>query len=269
MRELIKHGFKAFGVELRKYPLFRRAIHVLVKTEPKPYFVQVGANNGVDFDDFFAVVSDYDLPGVVVEPIGYYFDALSQVYKRHREITPIQVALHPLDKHSTLYRVDPDKIGIGWQHGIASFSRDHLLNNGVSEESILAETVPCMTFDELVAAHVSPGRQVDILVTDTEGFDAQILAMVDLKRIRPKVIKYESNHLESDVAAAQNAGARFEAERLTDDAAPRAGKPIAPAKLFKIGGKCRVVRENALEFRQRPGERQIASGENNHDHLYI
>ena len=70
-------------------------------------------------------------------------------------------------------------------------------------------------------------------------------------------------------SAAQNAGARFEAEWLTDDAAPRAGKPIAPANLFKIGGTRRVVRENALELRQRPGERQIATGEKVHGQHYI
>ena len=63
-------------------------------------------------------------------------------------------------------------------------------------------------------------------------------------------------------SAPQNAGARLEAEWLADNAAPRAGKPIASANIFKIGGARCVVRENALELRQRPGERQIATGEN-------
>lgn len=202
MRQLVKHGFKALGVELRRYPLFRRAIHVLVASGEKPFFIQIGANNGIDFDDFFAVVTAYYLPGIVVEPIGYYFEVLSQAYKRHPEIKPVQVALHPTDKSATLYRADPNKIRIGWQHGIGSFSREHVVKHGVPAEHILAESVPCMTFEELVSTYVPPGRNVDILMTDTEGFDAEILAMVDLNVIRPKIIKYESKHLAPPAAAA-------------------------------------------------------------------
>lgn len=202
MRHFVKHGFKAFGVELRHYPLFRRAIHMLVLSGKKPFFVQIGANNGIDFDDFFGVVSNYDLPGLVVEPSSYYFETLAQAYKRHNQIKPIQAALHPTDKLATLYRADPQNIALGWQHGLGSFSRDHLIKYGVADENIIAESVPCMTFDELVAEHVPSGRNVDILMTDTEGFDAEILAMVDIETLRPKVIKYEAKHLAPDAAAA-------------------------------------------------------------------
>jgi len=69
--------------------------------------------------------------------------------------------------------------------------------------------------------------------------------------------------------AAQNAGARLEAKWLIDDAAPRVGKAIALANFFKISSTRCVVRENALELRQRPRKRQIAPGENVHSQYYI
>ena len=65
-------------------------------------------------------------------------------------------------------------------------------------------------------------------------------------------------------AAAQNARARLETERLANDAAPWAGERSLPAGAFEIGGTGRVVRENTLELRQRLRERQIFTGQDIH-----
>jgi len=62
-------------------------------------------------------------------------------------------------------------------------------------------------------------------------------------------------------SAAQNARARLEAERLAHNAAPWAGEPITPAGLFEISSARRVIRENALKFRQRLGEGQVFAGQ--------
>lgn len=201
LREAVKFGAKAFGVELRHYPLFRRAIDLLLASGRKPFFIQIGANNGVDFDDFFSIVSNHDLPGIVVEPIPFYFDALTQAYKRHRQITPVRVALHPAENQAIIYRADPDKLTIGWQHGLGSFSREHLLQNQVPEDAIIAESVPCMSLRQLVENHVPEGQSVDILMSDTEGFDAEVIGMIDFDRVRPKVLKFEAKHLAPNTRA--------------------------------------------------------------------
>jgi len=65
-------------------------------------------------------------------------------------------------------------------------------------------------------------------------------------------------------AAAQNAWARLETERLTNDAAPWTSKPSLPAGAFEIGGTGRVVRENTLELRQRLRERQVFTSQDIH-----
>ena len=65
-------------------------------------------------------------------------------------------------------------------------------------------------------------------------------------------------------AAAQNARARLETERLANDAAPWAGEPSLPAGAFEIGGTGRVVGENTLELRQRLRERQVFTGQDIH-----
>lgn len=172
------------------------AIHLLTLSGRKPFFVQIGANNGIDFDDFYGVVTSYDLPGLVVEPIPYYFEVLTQAYKRHRQVVPVQVALHPTETNANIYRANPDMIALGWQHGVGYFSRAHLIKYGVAPECILTEAVDCLSMAELVSQFVPPDCSVDILMSDTEGFDAEILDMVDLEQIRPKVVKFESVHLQ-------------------------------------------------------------------------
>ena len=195
LKKTVLFGLKALGVELRRFPLFRRSIDLLMKSGRKPYFIQIGANNGIDFDDFYSVVSAHELPGLVVEPIPYYFEALAQVYKCRREIVPVKVAIHPTEQEATIYRVDPDKVTVGWQHGLGSFSRDHLINARVPAAAIIEERVPCMSLPSLVDTYVPKGETVDILVTDAEGFDGEILAMVDFDVLKPKVIKFESESL--------------------------------------------------------------------------
>lgn len=74
-------------------------------------------------------------------------------------------------------------------------------------------------------------------------------------------------HVFATGAAAQNAGARLETERLANDAAPWAGESSLPAGAFEIGGTGRVVRENALELRQRLRERQVFTGQDIHKNI--
>ena len=118
MRKLVKFGLRSIGVDLQRYSTFRRAVELLTMSGEDPFFVQIGANNGIDFDDMYKIAVSNNLSGIVVEPISYYFDILKEVYKNHRRITPLQFALHPSDKSSTIFRVDPNKVLFDWQQGV-------------------------------------------------------------------------------------------------------------------------------------------------------
>lgn len=200
MRNIAIRAVRSLGLDVKRYSLFKRAVETLVR-KGEPSFVQIGANNGVDFDDLFSIVTRYNLRGVVVEPIGYYFRTLEEVYKTRSNIVAVNAAIHPTAKEIRLYRVDPAKVSILWQHGIASFSRDHLTkNHDIPADAVIEEVVPALSLAELVARYLPRG--IDILACDTEGFDGEIMKMVDLHSIRPKVIRFESKHLDRDVLAA-------------------------------------------------------------------
>ena len=195
---MLKQSAKAVlglvGLQARQATLFHRALAVLCSDGHRPFFVQVGANNGVDFDDTYALSLKYQMTGLVIEPIRDYHDILAAVYRRHPGVIPVNAALHPTARSATLYRVVPECVCNDWEHGLASFSRDHLLAHGVPEASIAPEEVRCLNFRGLLDAY-APGAGVEVLIVDTEGFDGAILKMADEAGLRPKIIRFEAAHL--------------------------------------------------------------------------
>ena len=80
---------------------------------------------------------------------------------------------------------------------MASFDRDHLLrDNYLSESDIESYEVECCTVKELIADFAL--EDINVLIIDTEGYDAKILEMVDLETIRPSIIRFEHG-MKSDV----------------------------------------------------------------------
>ena len=97
---------------------------------------------------------------------------------------------------ATLYRVRPGTAGPPWLFEIASFRRDVLLKHATIvpnlEEAIVTETVPTITFNELFAELET---KPDIVVIDTEGFDYEIVKLLEATAHRPRIILYEHKHL--------------------------------------------------------------------------
>lgn len=159
------------------------------------FFVQIGANDGIRADELFPIVTRHNLRGIVIEPLGDIFAQLAANYAGYPGITPLNAAIDREDGVRTLYRIDPSLRDVpDWCHGIASFSREHVLSAAAKhpgiENNILAEEVTCLSFATLVASRNID--KIDFLQIDTEGFDYDIIKSVDFDRAcRPHVIRYE------------------------------------------------------------------------------
>lgn len=158
---------------------------------PEFTFVQIGANDGVRFDGLYAFVTGTGCRGVVVEPVPDYFERLSKNYEHFPMVKPVRAALHPTATTATLYRIDPDREAEvpGWASGIASFLPDHHEKLGIPKELMIEEQVPCITLMHLLRSEGL--TDLDLLQVDTEGFDAEIVAMIDFDVVRPRIVKYE------------------------------------------------------------------------------
>ena len=164
------------------------------------FFIQIGANDGVRCDDIYRFVTKNKLKGIVVEPLKDLFSELEKNYSEHPQIKKVNAAISNENGQQALYRIRPDASVPDWCHGIASFNKSHLLSSSNKipniNEYIEEELVECITFSRLISENNV--TQVDFLQVDVEGFDFEIIKMIDFNVIKPKIIRYEWCNLSSE-----------------------------------------------------------------------
>jgi FkbM family methyltransferase len=171
------------------------------------HFVQIGANDGVSrSDDLIRYARQFNTSGVLVEPQPDLFAELEKNFRDFSNIKLVNKAIHKTEKSMTLYRLDPlvlqDIRGLPlWAqtNGIASFDRAHVVEHarriGLDEKVVDSTLVPCVTLSELFAQ--SP-QTPDVLKVDTEGYDYEVLSMLDLEQTRPAIIRFEHLHMSNE-----------------------------------------------------------------------
>jgi len=178
-------------------------------------FLQVGANDGFVHDPLHKFIKRDHWRGVMLEPQPDVFNEyLARLHRKRGEITPLNAALDASDGTKTLY-----KIGISnerWATGLSSFNREVLVNSikrGVVQHKArkrgikLPENMEEMIIGQEIAT-ISPetllGRfgneRINLLAVDTEGFDYEIIKMLDLDRISPEVVIYEVANFDQKTA---------------------------------------------------------------------
>jgi FkbM family methyltransferase len=172
------------------------------------FFIQVGAHDGVRFDDLYTKVTAVNARGIVVEPIRRYYDRLRMNYEDYPGVLALNVALHPHAERVEMFHIDHAKTGglQSWAAGIGSVLEGHHARAGVPDECMTRTTVEAMSFAGMVEK--CGVKRVDLLQIDVEGFDYEILAMVPFEKIRPRLIKYEWVNLDPET--------RLRAESLLD-----------------------------------------------------
>jgi FkbM family methyltransferase len=191
------------GYRIEKISRFSVLLERLYRKTPNFKFVQVGANDGVSFDELYNFVTTRRCSGLVIEPLPDVFEVLRLNYLHHPRIVPVNIAVHANRTAATLYRVAADKIAAlekPWAAGIASFSPEHALNLGIPPELITEQTVPCAPLMEVLAKHGALDAQM--LQIDTEGYDPEVVKMIDFSRFRPALLKYEKRGLTTSLQTA-------------------------------------------------------------------
>ena len=178
---------------------------------------QVGANDGHTNDPVHPYFKHFGWSGLLVEPLVDVFEnELTKTYEGNPRVRLENVALAQTQGQLPLYRVAISKAR--WATGLSGFRRENIqshIDNGyiqrrAKEEGIVVpddpnqiiETVQVavVTVEQLLARHAV--THFDVLCIDTEGFDFEILKLVDFDRFKPEVVLFESKNL-SDTDYAQ------------------------------------------------------------------
>lgn len=166
----------------------------------KPFFIQVGSNDGIKSDPLYSYIRKYHWPGILIEPIPYIYNNLVNNYTDlDSQLIFENVAIDKSNCSKDIYRlrISQDQHLPSWYDQLASFHKEVIISHKKwipdIEQRIITEPINCITFDELIKRnHV---RQINLLQIDTEGYDAILLKLFPFKQFKPEIIIFEHKHL--------------------------------------------------------------------------
>jgi FkbM family methyltransferase len=186
--------------------IFDLAVRDLMARLPDIFFLQIGAHDGLTFDPIHEYVRHFHWRGLLVEPQPAIFAQLQKNYAGEAQLLFENSAIAPQDGTLDLH-VFENADAADHASMLASTRRHYLQLNGDQIRGAVKKiTVPALSLASLLAKHRV--EKVNLLQIDTEGFDYEIIRMVDFTRIKPEIIHYENNFL--------NRRQRSECARLLD-----------------------------------------------------
>lgn len=195
-------------------PLIQYIIKKFAKTKKNVFFIQIGSNDGISGDPLFPFVEKYQWNGILVEPVPYLFQKLKTNYKNNGRLIFENVAISSEIGIKKFFRlkhsISPDLPF--WYDQIGSFKKQVVLKHKTSipnfDALLIEENVTTITFEKLVEKHNI--LKVDLLHIDTEGYDYEIIKLIDFNKISPELLIFENKHLApSDYTACKDLLVRF------------------------------------------------------------
>ncbi|MBX2876536.1 MAG: FkbM family methyltransferase [Saprospiraceae bacterium] len=187
---------------------------------PNVTFLQIGANDGKTGDLLYECKRQKKWQGVMLEPQSMVFQVLQENFPEDRYIL-LNAAMSHVSGSATLFKIKDSESR--WANGLASFKRESILahfengyiggklkEEGISLEEvknysdcIVEEEVQTISFPELVRRAYFPAY--DALLIDVEGFDFEVLKMVELGDPTLQFVIFEFKHLsQSDRKSAED-----------------------------------------------------------------
>lgn len=178
---------------------------------------QIGANDGVQADPLFRFLTTHKCQAHLLEPAPRYFKELTHNYHKFPHVTCHRCGIAEKSGTKTMTVVDYNNqmpscfkglstfdesknlfSGRGWRHLSATVEQ-----MGMTEEYELLMKhkatldVSVLTLDDFFSANGI--SQLDVFVTDCEGYDWIVFDQLDLERYSPAVIFMETHTLGREV----------------------------------------------------------------------
>jgi len=219
------YGYELIKVENNKYQELIRLYYL--KKNKKFYFIQLGANDGKGADPLHDFIIDFKPSGILVEPQVDVFRELKNTYKKLNTLIFANIAIYKEDGEQEFYTIkesfrstlniyskinrsrkissSPTQKSIKCNAtGIGSFSKEHVVsylrkvmgsifNEKKIDDYIETTYIRALSFETFIKTYNI--NHFDLLQIDIEGYDYEIIKMLDFKRFKPAIINYEHKNL--------------------------------------------------------------------------
>lgn len=169
--------------------------------------LQIGANDGFTHDPIQKFARRDDWKGVVLEPQTHVVKQYTErIYSTIPGITVLNAALGEYDGETELYKIAFSNER--WASGVSRFDKEALKNlieegrldkrirkNAVKPPAdkrtwIEAVKVPLVSFVSIFKAFPALSS-IDLLMVDTEGFDAEVIRLFPFDEVKPGLVAFE------------------------------------------------------------------------------
>jgi len=171
--------------------------NVILNKNSETLIIQIGACDGKEDDPLYQFLKQGETNAILFEPLPNSFSKLRKAYEGLSKIKLVNAAISRKDDEEKIYSVKNKGRWEGSSYApmLTSFSKKHLLNHGVIEseiETIKVKTVRLSTFVKNNSIH-----KINLMIIDTEGFDAKIVEMMMEDSLFPDSICFEHVHIKS------------------------------------------------------------------------
>ena len=159
--------------------------------------IQIGANDGLSFDEINYFIKKYQPKSILVEPIFEIFTKLKENYKESENIFFENSAISVDKNIKHLFKVGEKFLNKYGNHipAISSFDKNHLIKHGVNSSHIIKEEVKTLSTEELINKYKID--DLDLFFVDAEGYDGKIVYdLLNKSNLRPIII-FEYIHIEN------------------------------------------------------------------------
>ena len=173
-----KEGFE----NQKTYSQLKQDLKVLefYKYKKNGYFIEIGANNGIELSNTYLLEKDYNWKGICVEALP---DKFQELIKNR---TSININKAVYNKTGEILNFSSDNLG----SGITELIDKYL--DVKKKEQIKVETI---TLNDILDNNNAP-TFIDYLSIDTEGSEYIILSAVNFNKYKFGIIHLEHNYVE-------------------------------------------------------------------------
>jgi FkbM family methyltransferase len=206
LKVFYKYIFRQFRDEEILRMLLNKYVKQFITSNQEFFFIQIGSNNGKNGDPLFKLVNNYGLKGILIEPVPYIFEKLRENYKKNDGLIFENIAVGQPNEGLKFYRLkraENNDIPF-WYDQLGSFNKEVILKhkNHIPnlEEMLIEEPVQVRSFDYLIEKHNI--KSINLIHIDTEGYDYEVIKLINFNTVAIDVILFENNHLsEADYSA--------------------------------------------------------------------
>lgn len=163
------------------------------------FFIQIGSNDGITGDPIHHLIVEHNFRGILIEPVSYLYKRLMRVYANNKKLTFKNIAIAEKNGYKKFYRLKKNNETNNpfWYEQIGSFNKNVVLKHKKMipnfDKYFIEEKIKCSTFKNLIKENRV--KFIDLLHIDTEGYDYEIIKMINFNNIKPQMILYENKHL--------------------------------------------------------------------------